>query len=157
MSLLHHKKEQFEKNSIRMDIDWTKKYISQNQMMTEYLISIYLYLSIYLSIEYYILYVYAWNIHTQTYICTYICIYVIHIYIYTVYIYIYSIYIYIYTVYIYIYSIYIYIYTVYIYMQSIIHLMIDDCNTWNLKIYSNIWYYGIISIYLCVLINRLNI
>ena len=86
---------------------------------------IFIYLSIYLSIEYYILHVYAWNIHTQTYICAYICIYVIHIYIY----------------------IYIYIYIQYIYIQSIIYLMTDDCNTWNLKIYSNIGYYDIISIY----------
>ena len=129
MSLLHHKKDQFEKNSIRMDMDWTKKYISQNQWWQNIWYQyIFIYLSIYLSIsiEYYILYVYAWNINTQAYICTYICIYVIHTYIYI--------------------YIYIYIY-VCIYTQSIIHLMIDDCNTWNLKIYSNIWYYGIISIY----------
>ena len=79
---------------------------------------IFIYLSIYLSLSSIIYYMYMHEIYTHRHIY-------IHIYIY----------------------IYIYIYISIIYIQSIIHLMIGDCNTWNLKIYSNIWFYGIISIY----------
>ena len=64
MSLLHHKKEQFEKNSI-LEWTWTEQknifHKINDDRIFDINISLSIYLSIYLSIsiEYYILYVYA--------------------------------------------------------------------------------------------------